>query len=158
MITENIFNEQLTELNHLFKRWSKTCFTYLSQSKSSQLLVTFTMSNEYNIELEIIYDDTYHEPTLVFRIFNETEEENGIYCTRHVLLNNEQLGGLLNLENHSITLITRQDNREVWYRINNCDTGSNVGSDPRNYLRRWISSYMAIFDGSFNELFIYPGD
>lgn len=150
-------NQLSTTLVPLLKRW-KLCenVTPVQDGDAVHAIVACTVLKQFTFEIQVEYSHLYCVPQLIFKIW-ETTDEHGTEV--RTLTFPSDLSSLLLIQNFSVGLdYVHKQNKDIWYSVHACDTRDVVGEQTENYLERWASIYLTIFDPDFSKVFSFVVD
>ncbi|SCU84877.1 LAFA_0D12574g1_1 [Lachancea sp. 'fantastica'] len=153
MISADAFQHQLQKsIVPLLTRW-KRCYQLSNVSNASiNVLIYLPIKPHHSIELQILYSPVYQEPQLIFRIWSH-ETVDDIETQR--ICFPDDLHTWLNIQDFTIRLdYLHPSSRDVWYSVHGCDTADIVGSELKDYLKRWASIFLTIFDSEVSLMFL----
>lgn len=156
MITLTEFNQQLPTIAEILCRWKKSDNVVIPKelSHNEPLQVNGHLTDNLLFDINIQYNQLYRVPNAKFRFWKLSLDEDGTCVSCGYFLTDVEFRSLLDLKNHSVTLTSDSVTKEIWYSINDCDTEINIGPEPEQYLTRWLSVYISIFDSKLNDLFV----
>ncbi|CEP60567.1 E2-like conjugating enzyme LALA0_S01e13872g [Lachancea lanzarotensis] len=155
MITADAFQQQLqSSLIPLLTRWEH-CYKIMNVSNTSvNAMICLPIKPNHSVELQIQYSPLYQEPQLTFRIWKREIEDD--IDTQQVCFPDD-IRQWLNTQDFTIRLdYLHPSNRDVWYSVHACDTAEIVGPESKDYLNRWASIFLTIFDSDVSLMFV-PG-